>query len=133
MDNILPEFTVSADLTDVTISARNEAVIVCVKRTLHPFHVKLDSPTYIETKWRKTIPALWKITVEKAKTGAQVIAVHMKIKGEFNRLSDILSLAKMGGALAKLAEDRLSEPEVVHNIASDCKPWFNEDEKDKAN
>ena len=133
MNNILPKFTVSADLTDVAIFARSEAVIVCVKRTLLPCHVKLDYLTYIEREWRKTIPALWKITVEKAKTGVQVIAIYMKIKGEFNRLSDILSLAKMGGTLAELAEDRLSELEVVRNIASDCKPWFNEDEKDKAN
>lgn len=113
-----------------SVTATENLTSVTVAVILAPNHVNLDSPSYIETKWKKQIPALKEIGVShNEKTGEQTIFVTMLIRGTHNTRSNIDTLADMAAAIATIAEDRLSEPEVIKNIGNDCKPWFNEEEK----
>ena len=118
------ETTVFADLT---------ATKVTLTVTFDPDHVDFDSPQYIESKWKKKIPALESIGVSRNdKTGEQLIIVSMSIDGHYNKVSDIVSLKEMARTIARIAEDRLSEPEVIKNIGNDCKPWIHEDGKQES-
>lgn len=46
------------------VCADGNRTIVTVSRTLSPNHVDLDSPSYVETKFKKHVPILTSIDVE---------------------------------------------------------------------
>lgn len=107
------------------VYADGTTTTVTVYRTLNPNHVDLDSPSYVENKFRKQIPILKAIGVSKdEKTSEQTIAVDVSVPGKFNSLEAIKDLVGIASAVAGLAEDKLSEPEVLKNIGLDCKPFI---------
>ena len=62
------------------VCADGNRTIVTVSRTLSPDHVDLDSPTYVETKFKKHVPILTSIDVElDAVTEEQTIKVTVKL------------------------------------------------------
>lgn len=117
------------------IYADGNKVIVTVSRTLSPDHVDLDSPSYVENKFKKQIPILTSIGVTKNKeTDEQTINVTVEVGGAFNSVDNINHLTAIATAINKIAEDKLGEPEVIKNIGLDCKPYVaNEPEEAQAN
>lgn len=112
------------------VYADGTTTTVTVYRTLHPEHVDLDSPSYVENKFRKQIPILKAIGMSKdKKTSEQTIAVDVSVPGRFNSLETIKDLVGIASAVAGLAEDKLSEPEVLKNIGMDCKPYIIDDDE----
>ena len=108
-----------------TIHADGNKTIVTVCRTLSPNHVDLDSPNYVENKFKKQIPILKGIVVTKNKdTGEQTINVTVEVRGVFNDVDSINNLACIASAVSGIAEDKLSEPEAIKNIGLDCKPFI---------
>lgn len=106
------------------ICADGNRTIVTVSRTLSPDHVDLDSPTYVETKFKKQIPILKSIWVSKDdKTDEQTINVSVEVNSKFNSLKFIKDLVDIAAGINEIAEDRLSEPEAIKNIGLDCKPF----------
>lgn len=119
---------------------------VTVRRTLSPDHVELDSPGYTENKFKKRIPILKSIEVYKAdKESGQTIAVTVLADAsklgplekhtKFNNVETISALVQIASAISKVAEDKLSEPEVLKGIGLDCKPFIctdNEPEETQA-
>ena len=82
------------------VCADGNRIIVTVSRTLSPDHVNLDSPSYVETKFKKHIP-----------------------------------IAFIARGISEVAEDRLSEPNVIKAIGLDCKSFIctdNESEETQA-
>lgn len=99
--------------------------IVTVSRTLRPTNVKLDSPSYIETKFKKLVPILASIYVKKnEETDEQSINVTVEVDGKFNSVANLNHLSQIAQAIGEVAEDRLSEPEIIKNIGLDCKPFI---------
>lgn len=99
--------------------------IVTVSRTLSPDHVDLDSPGYIENKFKKLVPILTSIGVTKNKeTDEQAINVTVEVGGVFNGIANLAHLVHIAAAISEIAEDRLSEPEAIKNIGLDCKPFI---------
>lgn len=126
MGNDYPKFesAVYADgtKTDVTVS-----------RTLSPDHVELDSPDYVENKFKKKIPILKEIGVTKnQETDEQSINIVVEVNGKFNGITHLNHLVHIAAAISSIAEDRLSEPETLKNIGLDCKP-FVADESEEEN
>lgn len=112
------------------VCADGNRTIVTVSRTLSPDHVDLDSPTYVETKFKKHIPILTSIDVElDAVTEEQTIKVTVEVDGKFNSIDDLKNLASIAEEISKIAEDRLSEPSAVKNIGLDCKPFICTDDE----
>lgn len=113
------------------IYADGSKTIVTVSRTLSPNHVNLDSPGYIENKLKKRIPILTSIGVTKNKeTDEQSINITVEVGGTFNSITHLNHITKIAKAISKIAECRLSEPEVVKNISMDCKTFVcNESEE----
>lgn len=113
------------------IYADGNKVIVTVSRTLSPDHVDLDSPSYVENKFKKQIPILTSIGVTKNKeTDEQTINVTVEVGGAFNSVDNINHLTAIATAISEIAEDKLGEPEVIKNIGLDCKPYVaNESEE----
>lgn len=112
------------------VCADGNRTIVTVSRTLSPDHVDLDSPSYVETKFKKHIPILTSIDVElDAVTEEQTIKVTVEVDGKFNSIDDLRHLASIARRISKIAEDRLSEPSVVKNIGLDCKPFICTDDE----
>lgn len=108
------------------VIADDEEVAVVATMELSPNHVNLDKPDYLSKKFKKVIPALSGITVDEPQDGiGPIIVVAMSIKPHFNAFEDVEALASMANTIANIAEDRLSESEVINNIGNDCKPWFN--------
>ena len=106
------------------IYADGNKVIVTVSRTLSPIHVDLDSPSYVENKFKKQIPILTSIGVTKNKeTDEQTINVTVEVGGAFNSVDNINHLTAIATAISEIAEDKLSEPEAIKNIGLDCKPY----------
>lgn len=115
---------------DSEITATIQRVAVAVFMTLDPDHVCLDNPGYIETKLKKRIPILKSIgTMIDSKNGEQTICVTVEVDGKFRSIIDLIHLTDIAYAICGIAEDRLSEPEVVKNIGADCKPYVNEPEE----
>ena len=118
------------------IYADGSKTIVTVSRTLSPDHVNLDSPGYIENKFKKLIPILTSIGVTKNKeTDEQAINVTVEVGGAFNSITHLTHLVHIAAAISEIAEDRLSEPETIKNIGLDCKPFIhlcNESEEAQA-
>lgn len=107
------------------IYADGSTTIVTVSRTLSPTHVDLDSPSYVETKFKKRIPILKEIGVTKnQETDEQSINVTVEVGGEFNDITHLNHLVHIAAAISEIAEDRLSEPEYIKNIGMDCKPFI---------
>ena len=106
------------------IYADGNKVIVTVSRTLSPDHVDLDSPSYVENKFKKHIPILTSIGVVKNKeTDEQTINVTVEVRGIFNDISNLNHLVAIATGISEIAEDKLSEPEMIKNIGLDCKPF----------
>lgn len=118
------------------VCADGNRTIVTVSRTLSPDHVDLDSPTYVETKFKKHIPILTSIDVElDAVTEEQTIKVMVEVDGKFNSIDDLRHLAFIARGISEVAEDRLSEPNVIKAIGLDCKSFIctdNESEETQA-
>ena len=117
MGNDYPKF-------ETAIYADGNTTIVTVSRTLSPTHVDLDSPGYIENKFKKLVPILKEIGVTKnQETDEQTINVTVEVDGKFNSITHLNHLAHIAAGISEIAEDRLSEPEVIKNIGLDCKPF----------
>ena len=111
------------------IYADGSKVVVTVSRTLSPDHVELDSPSYVENKFKKHIPILTSIGVVKNKeTDEQTINVTVEVGGIFNDINNLNHLVAIATGISEIAEDKLSEPEVIKNIGLDCKPFICTDE-----
>ena len=107
------------------IYADGNTTIVTVSRILSPTHVDLDSPSYVETKFKKRIPILKEIGVTKnQETDEQSINVTVEVGGAFNDITHLNHLVHIAAAISEIAEDRLSEPETIKNIGLDCKPFI---------
>lgn len=110
---------------ETAIYADGNKTIVIVSRTLSPNHVDLDAPSYIENKFKKRIPILDNIGITKdEKTGEQSINVTVAVDGKFNGFTHIRDLVHIAAGVSEIAEDRLSEPEIIKNIGLDCKPFI---------
>ena len=114
------------------VCADGNRTIVTVSRTLSPDHVDLDPPSYVETKFKKHIPILKSIDVElDAVTEEQTIKVTVEVDGKFNSIDDLEHLAFIARGIGQVAEDRLSEPNVIKAIGLDCKPFITSDESEE--
>ena len=103
--------------------------VVTVSRILKPTNVKLDSPSYIETKFKKLVPVLTSIGVTKnEETDEQSINVTVEVDGKFNSVANLNHLAQIAQAISEVVEERLSEPEIIKNIGLDCKPFIDNEE-----
>lgn len=118
------------------IFADGNKTVVTVSRTLSPSYIDLDAPSYVETKFKKHIPILKSIDVElDAVTEEQTIKVTVEVDSKFNSIDDLRHLAFIAKGISEVAEDRLSEPNVVKAIGLDCKPFIctdNESEETQA-
>lgn len=115
---------------ETAIYANCNTTIVKVSRTLSPTHVGLDSPSYVETKFKKRIPILKEIGVTKnQETDEQSINVIVEVGGAFNDITHLNSLVHIAAGISEIVEDRLSEPNVIKAIGLDCKPFICTDDK----
>ena len=121
---------------ETAIYADGNTTIVTVSRTLSPTHVDLDSPSYVETKFKKRIPILKEIGITKnQETDEQSINVTVEVGGAFNDITHLNHLVHIATSVSKIAEERLSEPEIIKNIGLDCKTFIctdNESEETQA-
>lgn len=114
---------------ETAVCADSDKTAVTVHCTLSPVYVDLDSPKYVETKFKKQIPilkAIW-VTVDD-ETSEQTINVTVEATGKFNSLEFIKKLAHIAKGVSRIAINKLSEPEVVKNIGLDCKPFIDNEE-----
>lgn len=117
---------------ETAIYADGNTTIVTVSRTLSPTHVDLDSPGYIENKFKKLVPILKEIGITKnQKNDEQTINVTVEVEGNFNGITHLNHLVHIAAGISEIAKDRLSEPEVIKNIGLDCKPFICTDESEK--
>ena len=117
---------------ETAIYADGSKTIVTVSRTLSPNHIDLDSPSYVENKFKKHIPILKEIGVTKnQETDEQSINVTVEVNGKFNGITNLTHLVHIAAAVSELAEDKLSEPETIKNIGLDCKPFVVTDESEE--
>lgn len=115
-----------------TVYADGCKTIVTVSRTLSPYHVDLDSPTYVQNKFKKQIPILDSIRVEKKQeTDEQIICVTVVVDGKFNSIVHLNHLVHIAAAVSEIAEDKLSEPETIKNISLDCKSFIVDEPEEK--
>lgn len=121
---------------ETAIYADGNTTIVTVSRTLSPTHVDLDSPSYVETKFKKRIPILKEIGVTKnQETDEQSINVTVEVGGAFNDITHLNHLVHIAVGISKIAEGRLGEPACIKAIGLDCKPFIctdNEPEETQA-
>ena len=117
---------------ETAIYADGNTTVVTVSRTLSPTHVDLDSPGYIENKFKKLVPILKEIGVTKnQETDEQTINVTVEVDGKFNSINDLNHLAFIAKGISEIAKDKLSEPECIKNIGLDCKPFICTDEPEE--
>lgn len=115
---------------ETAIYADGNTTIVTVSRTLSPTHVDLDSPGYIEKKFKKLVPILKEIGVTKnQETDEQSINVTVEVGGAFNGITHLNHLVHIAAGISEIAEDRLSEPECIKAIGMDCKPFICTDDE----
>ena len=123
MGNDYPKF-------ETAIFADGNTTVVTVSRILSPIHVDLDSPSYVENKFKKHIPILKEIGVTKnQETDEQSINVTVEVAGKFNGITHLNHLVHIAAAISDIAEDKLSEPEIIKNIGLDCKPFILADDE----
>lgn len=117
---------------ETAIYADGNTTIVTVSRTLSPTHVDLDSPGYLENKFKKLVPILNEIGVTKNhETDEQTINVTVEVDGKFNGITHLHHLMHIAAGISDVAEDRLSEPNVIKAIGLDCKQFICTDEPEK--
>lgn len=115
---------------ETAIFADGATTIVTVSCILSPNHVDLDSPSYVETKFKKHIPILKEIGVTKnQETDEQSINVTVEVAGKFNGITHLNHLVDIAAAISGIAEEKLSEPEAIKNIGLDCKPFIHVDDE----
>lgn len=115
---------------ETAVFADGVTTIVTVSCILSPIHVDLDSPGYIENKFKKLVPILKEIGVTKnQETDEQSINVTVEVAGKFNGIAHLNHLVHIASAISEIAEDRLSEPETIKNIGLDCKPFIHADDE----
>ena len=115
---------------ETAIFADGATTIVTVSCILSPNHVDLDSPSYVETKFKKHVPILKEIGVTKnQETDEQSINVTVEVAGKFNDITHLNHLVHIAAAISDIAEERLSEPETIKNIGLDCKPFIHVDDE----
>lgn len=116
------------------IYADGSKTIVTVSRKLSPNHVNLESPSYVENRFKKQVPILKSIDVTlDAETEEQSVNVTVEVDGKFNGISHLRHLVAIATTIGSIAEDKLSEPEAIKNIGLDCKPFIdNEPEETQA-
>ena len=115
---------------ETAIFADGNTTVVTVSRILSPTHVDLDSPRYVENKFKKQIPILNEIGVTKnQETDEQSINVTVEVAGKFNSITNLNHLVHIAAAISDIAEDKLSEPETIKNIGLDCKPFIHADDE----
>lgn len=103
------------------VFADGNKTVVTVSRTLSPDWVDLDSPSYVETKFKKRIPILKEISVTKnQETDEQSINVTVEVSGTFNDITHLNHLVHIAAGISEIAEDRLSEPACIKAIGLDC-------------
>ena len=118
---------------ETAIFADGNTTVVTVSRILSPTHVDLDSPSYVENKFKKNIPILNEIGVTKnQETDEQSINVTVEVAGKFNSITHLNHLVHIAAAISDIAEDKLSEPETIKNIGLDCKPFICTNESEEA-
>lgn len=118
---------------ETAIFADGNTTVVTVSRILSPTHVDLDSPSYVENKFKKHIPILNEIGVTKnQETDEQSINVTVEVAGKFNGITHLNHLVHIAAAISDIAEDKLSEPETIKNIGLDCKPFIHADNESEA-
>ena len=118
---------------ETAIFADGNTTVVTVSRILSPTHVDLDSPSYVENKFKKHIPILNEIGVTKnQETDEQSINVTVEVAGKFNGITHLNHLVHIAAAISDIAEDKLSEPETIKNIGLDCKPFIHADDESEA-
>ena len=123
MGNDYPKF-------ETAVFADGVATVVTVSRILSPTHVDLDSPSYVENKFKKHIPILKEIGVTKnQETDEQSINVTVEVAGKFNGITHLNHLVHIAAAISDIAEERLSEPETIKNIGLDCNPFIHVDDE----
>ena len=117
---------------ETAIYADGNTTIVTVSRTSSPTHVDLDSPGYIENKFKKLVPILKEIGVTKnQETDEQTINVTVEVDGKFNGITHLNHLVHIAAGISEIAKDRLSEPETIKNIGLDCKPFIADEPEEK--
>lgn len=117
---------------ETAIFADGNTTVVTVSRILSPTHVDLDSPSYVENKFKKHIPILNEIGITKnQETDEQSINVTVEVAGKFNGITHLNHLVHIAAAISDIAEDKLSEPEAIKNIGLDCKPFICTDDESK--
>jgi hypothetical protein len=115
---------------ETAIYADGNTTIVTVSRTLSPTHVDLDSPSYVETKFKKHIPILKGIGVVKnQETDEKSINVTVEVGGAFNDITHLNHLVHIAAGISEIAEDRLSEPNTIKAIGLDCKSFICTDDE----
>ena len=115
---------------ETAIFADGNTTVVTVSRILSPTHVDLDSPSYVENKFKKHIPILNEIGVTKnQETDEQSINVTVEVAGKFNGITHLNHLVHIAAAISHISEDKLSEPETIKNIGLDCKPFIHADDE----
>lgn len=115
---------------ETAIFADGATTIVTVSCILSPNHVDLDSPSYVETKFKKHVPILKEIGVTKnQETNEQSINVTVEVDGKFNGITHLNHLVRIAAAISSIAEGKLSEPETIKNIGMDCKPFIHVDDE----
>ena len=115
---------------ETAIFADGTTTIVTVSCILSPNHVDLDSPSYVETKFKKHVPILKEIGVTKnQETDEQSINVTVEVDGKFNGITHLNHLVRIAAAIISIAEEKLSEPETIKNIGMDCKPFIHVDDE----
>ena len=117
---------------ETAIYADGNTTVVTVSRTLSPTHVDLDSPGYIENKFKKLVPILKEIGVtNNQETDEQTINVTVEVDGKFNGITHLNHLVHIAAGISEIAKDRLSEPETIKNIGLDCKPFIANEPEEK--
>lgn len=115
---------------ETAIFTDGATTIVTVSYILSPNHVDLDSPSYVETKFKKHVPILKEIGVTKnQETDEQSINVTVEVDGKFNGITHLNHLVHIAAAISNIAEEKLSEPETIKNIGMDCKPFIHVDDE----
>ena len=115
---------------ETAIFTDGNTTVVTVSRILSPTHVDLDSPSYVENKFKKQIQILNEIGVTKnQETDEQSINVTVEVAGKFNGIAHLNHLVHIASAISEIAENRLSEPEAIKNIGLDCKPFIHTDDE----
>ena len=115
------------------VFADGNKTVVTASRTLSPDHVDLDTPSYVENKFKKHIPILTSIGVVKNKeTDEQTINVTVEVGGIFNDINNLNHLVAIATGISEIAENKLSEPEAIKNIGLDCKPFVADESKEEA-